>query len=125
MRGRRRSAPRRPELRGHHRRGGDRALGLHDGRPSRSSSAHRPLPGKRLAIASAGSVAGCHVRAMRTAMSSAGWGASAASRVSQAWLTGSVLVVVTMSARRAGEGDHAVPAGRIAPGCSRAWRAGS
>jgi hypothetical protein len=53
-----------------------------------------------LAIASAGPVAGCQVRAMRTAMSSAGWGASAASRVSHAWLTGRVLVVCRVRARR-------------------------
>src|SRR5260221_8868456 len=36
------------------------------------------------------SVTGCQVRAMRTAISSVGLGASAASRASQAWLTGSV-----------------------------------
>jgi len=34
-------------------------------------------------------------------MSSAGWGASAASRVSQAWLTGRVLVAWRLRARHA------------------------
>src|SRR5258708_39352846 len=57
-------------------------------------------------------VAGYHVRAMRTAMSSAGLGASAASRVSQAWLTGRVLVAWRVRARRA------IPVSRSAAGFS-------
>src|SRR5258708_20733043 len=89
-----------------------RRLAVPSSRRSPSCSVHRPRPANTLAIVGAGPVTGCHVRAMRTAMSSAGWGASAASRVSQAWLTGIVVLVWRVRARRA------IPVSRSAAGLS-------
>src|SRR5260221_13801568 len=60
-------------------------------------------------------VAGYHVRAMRTAMSSAGLGASAASRVSQAWLTGRGLVAWRVRARRAMGGPRSAAGLAVGP----------
>src|SRR5258707_10688443 len=90
-----------------------------------SCSVHRPRPANTLAIVGAGPVTGCHGRAMRTAMSSAGWGVSAASRVSQAWLAGIVVLAWSVSARRAMAVSMSAPGLSMSPSVYRTkglWR---
>src|SRR5260221_2980084 len=67
--------------------------------PERSHEAGRGLAERCAHIHRCGT--GYHVRAMSTAMSSARLGASAASRVSQASVTGSWLTLLRVRARRA------------------------